>query len=71
VIHGTALVAVHAHVAPVVTCTDLNAIADVSDTLVVESWAAQAGAACVTENTRPPIVSEPVRGPFVVLAADE
>ena len=36
-IQGTELVDVHGHVLPVVTCTVLNATADVSDTLVVES----------------------------------
>ena len=71
VIHGTELVAVQAQVAPVVTCTLRKAVAEVSDTLVVESTAAHAGAACVTVNTRPPMVRFPVRDEFVVFAAAE
>jgi hypothetical protein len=71
VTQGTELVAVHGHVLPVVTCTVLNATADVSVTLVVESCAAQAGAACVIENSRPPIVSVAERDPLVVLVAVE
>jgi hypothetical protein len=69
VIHGTELLAVHAHVFPVFTCTVRNAVDEVSDTLVVESARAQPGAAWVTENTRPPIVIVPVLTAFVVLAA--
>ena len=42
-----------------------------SETLVVDSCAAHSGAACVIENTRPPIVTVAVLGPFVVLAAAE
>lgn len=71
VIHGTELPAVHAQVPPVVTCTVRNADAAVSDTLVVESTTAHAGAAWVIENTRPPMVSVPVLAAFVVLAAVE
>jgi hypothetical protein len=64
-------VAAHEHPAPVPTLTVLNAEADVSDTLVVESTTAQNGAACVTENTRPPIVMKPVLAEFDVFAAME
>lgn len=70
-IHGTALDAVHVHVPPVVICTLRKAVPAASDTLVVERTAAHAGAACVTVNTRPPIVRFPVREVFVVLAATE
>jgi hypothetical protein len=69
VIHGTELVAVQEHPLPDVTLTLRNAEAAVKDTLVVESTMLQCGAACVTEKTRPPIVSDPVRVLFVVLAA--
>lgn len=68
-IHATELVAVQAHPLPVPTFTLLNAGAEVSDTLVVESTTLQSGAACVTEKTRPPIVSDPVRAVFEVFAA--
>jgi hypothetical protein len=68
VIHGTELVAVQAQVLPVVIPTVLNADADSSDTLVVDSTVAHAGAACVTVNARPPIVSAAVLELFAVLA---
>jgi hypothetical protein len=71
VIQGTELVVVQLHVPLLVTCTVRNADADVSDTLVVESPTPHAGAACVTVNTLPPIVSVPVLGWFEVLAAVE
>jgi hypothetical protein len=71
VIHGSELVAVQAQVEPVLTWTFRNATADVSETLVVDSTTLHAGAAWVTENTRPPIVSEALRGVLPVLAAAE
>jgi hypothetical protein len=71
VIHGTELLAVHAQVLPVLIPTVRNADAEVSDTLVVDSVMAHAGAACVTVNARPPMVSVAVREALVVLAAIE
>ena len=71
VIHGTELTAVHAQVLPVLIPTVLNADAAVSDTLVVDSTAAHAGADCVTVNARPPIVSVAVLELLVVLAEIE
>ena len=60
VIHETELAALQAHPPPVVTVTLLKAGAAVSDTLVVERTTLHKGAACVTEKTRPPMVSDPV-----------
>ena len=71
VIHDTELVAVQAHPLPVPTFTLLNAGAEVSDTLVVESTTAHSGAAWVTEKTRPPIVIEPVLAVLDVFVAIE
>jgi len=71
VIHGAELVAVHAQPIPVVTFTVLNAEAAVSETLVVDRTTLHSGAACVTVNTRPPTVSDPVRAAVVVFAAIE
>ena len=70
-IHGTELVAVHAHVLPVVTCTLLNADADVKDTLVVDTTTLQTGAAWATEKERPPMLNVAVRGTLPVFAAIE
>lgn len=70
-IHGTELVAVQAQATPVVTFTVRKADAAVSETLVCDSVTAHVGAAWVIVNTRPPIVSVPVRAAFVVLAAAE
>jgi hypothetical protein len=55
----------------VLTWNDRKAEPAVSDTDVVERLTAQVGAACVTEKTRPPMLSVPVRAAFVVLAAIE
>lgn len=71
VIHDAELTAVHAHPVAVETCTFRSVTPAVTATLVVESTAAHVGAACVTEKTRPPIVSVPVRAVFEVLAAIE
>ncbi len=71
VIQGTELTAVHWQPAPLVTLTVLNADADVSETLVVGRVTLQSAAACVTVNTRPPIVSEPVRAVVGVFAVIE
>ena len=69
VIQGTELVAVHVHPVAALTFTTRNAVVADSVTLVVESVMSQSGAACVTVNTRPPIVSVPVLAALEVLAA--
>jgi hypothetical protein len=69
VIHGTEEVAVQAQPVPVLTFRTLNAEVAETVTLVVERMTLHNGAACVTEKTRPPIVSVPVRAAFDVLAS--
>jgi hypothetical protein len=71
VIQDAELTAVHAHPVAVVTCTLRSVTPAVTATLVVDRTAAHVGADCVTEKTRPPIVSVPVRAVFDVLAAIE
>lgn len=68
VIHGTELVAVHAQVAAMVTCTVANAEKGVRDTLVGDTTALHGGAACVTVKVRPPTVRVALRTVLPVLA---
>jgi hypothetical protein len=63
VIHDAVLVVVHAQPAPAVTVIPLKAIPGVKAVFVGDNDTLHPGAACCTENCRPPIVR------FAVLAA--
>jgi hypothetical protein len=71
VIHDAVLVVVHWQPGPAVTVIPLNWAAGLSARLVGESDTLQPGAAWVTENWRPPIVSAADREAVVVFAVIE
>jgi hypothetical protein len=68
VIHEAVLVAVHEQVLAAVTVIPRNAMPGVRAMVVGDNATEHEAAACVTENGRPPIVSDPVRAAPVALA---